>query len=332
MPRGYSVHGNDILAQHAEYVKADIVITLYDSWVFSPSVTQQFRWCPWAPIDHDPAPPPVVRALQVAWQPICYSKFGFQKLQEAGLDPRYVPHGIDTKVFVPKDRAEARRALKLPDEEIDFLAIMVAANKGAPSRKSFPEVFWAWRCFVEDHPKAVLFIHTHAGAEMSGLDLVELLKEMEMPSKAVIFCDPYWNVVGYPSRYMCNLYNAADVLINPAYGEGFGLPIMEAQACGTPVIVNTCTSMPELLFAGWKTDNQSFYTPQGSWQFTPKIADILDALKEAYKTKGYDKLRRDARKGAEQYDADIVTERYWKPVLAEIADELKSGQLEMVSV
>ena len=326
-PNGYTPHGNDIIAPHAKYLKADIVIVLYDPWVFAPQVTSQFRWCPLMPIDHDPAPPAVTRAIESAWQPIAYSRFGFEKLKEAGFDPRYVPHAVDTKVYVPKERQEARKALKLPDCDLDFMAVMVAANKGAPSRKAFPETFWAWRDFVEKHPKSLLFVHTHAGTEMAGLDLVEMLKELHMPERAVLFCDPYWNIVGYPSSYMVNLYNAADVLLNPSYGEGFGLPILEAQSCGTPVIVNDCTSMPELCFAGWKTGNQPFYTPQGSWQFVPKIADITDALEEAYEKKNYDKLRRDAIKGAAEYDVDLVTEKYWKPVLAEMAKEIESAEL-----
>ena len=329
-PCGYTAHGNDILAPHAKYVKADIVITLYDTWVFTPNVTSQFRWCPYLPIDHDPAPPAVIRAIEPAWQPIAYSQFGAEKLKEAGFDARYVPHAVDTKVYMPGDRDVARKALKLPQDDFEFMAVMVAANKGAPSRKAFPEVLWAWREFIEDHPKSLLFIHTHAGQEMQGLDLIELLKELHMPERAVLFCDPYWNIIGYPPSYMANLYNAADVLLNPSYGEGFGLPVLEAQSCGTPVIVNDCTSMPELCFAGWKTGNQPFYTPQGSWQFVPKISDIVDALGEAYEKRNYDKLRRDARKGAEQYDADLVTEKYWKPVLAEMAEEIESAELQLV--
>jgi len=328
-PLGYTTHGNDVLAQHAKHAKADIVITLYDSWVFNPSVTSQFRWCPWLPIDHDPVPPPVGEALRTAWQPIAYSQFGYKRLTEAGFDPRYVPHGVDTTVFQPKDRAEARKALKLK-EDISFLALMVAANKGAPSRKSFAEVFWAWSNFIKKHPKATLFVHAHAGTEMSGLDLIRLAKELQIPEGRLLFCDPYINILGYPDSYMVNLYNAADVLVNPSQGEGFGIPIVEAQACGTPVIVNDWTAMPELCFAGWKVQGQPFPTPQASWQSIPFISEIEGALEKAYQSRGYEKLRRQAREGAVQYDADLVAEKYWKPVLAEIEEEIQGGELEMV--
>jgi glycosyltransferase involved in cell wall biosynthesis len=42
------------------------------------------------------------------------------------------------------------------------------------------------------------------------------------------------------------LYNLADVFVFPSFYEGFGLPILEAMACGTPVVTSNCSSMPEV--------------------------------------------------------------------------------------
>lgn len=42
-------------------------------------------------------------------------------------------------------------------------------------------------------------------------------------------------------------YNAADVLVMPSRYEGFGLPVLEAMACGTPVIASTVASVPEIV-------------------------------------------------------------------------------------
>lgn len=40
-------------------------------------------------------------------------------------------------------------------------------------------------------------------------------------------------------------YNAATVLVYPSIYEGFGLPVLEAQACGTPVLTSNVSSLPE---------------------------------------------------------------------------------------
>jgi glycosyltransferase involved in cell wall biosynthesis len=43
------------------------------------------------------------------------------------------------------------------------------------------------------------------------------------------------------------IYNMADVFIYPSVYEGFGLPVLEAMACGTPVITSNVSSMPEII-------------------------------------------------------------------------------------
>ena len=42
------------------------------------------------------------------------------------------------------------------------------------------------------------------------------------------------------------LYNAADLCVYPSFYEGFGLPPLEAMACGTPVITSNSSSIPEV--------------------------------------------------------------------------------------
>ena len=43
------------------------------------------------------------------------------------------------------------------------------------------------------------------------------------------------------------LYSAADLFVYPAYAEGFGIPPLEAMACGVPVITSDTTSLPEVI-------------------------------------------------------------------------------------
>jgi len=46
------------------------------------------------------------------------------------------------------------------------------------------------------------------------------------------------------------LYNSADILISPSIREGFGLAIVEAMACGLPVVASNCSAIPELIIDG----------------------------------------------------------------------------------
>lgn len=55
------------------------------------------------------------------------------------------------------------------------------------------------------------------------------------------------HVLGYvPTEGLVALYNLADSLAFPSLYEGFGLPVVEAMACGTPVVVSRCGALPEV--------------------------------------------------------------------------------------
>jgi glycosyltransferase involved in cell wall biosynthesis len=52
---------------------------------------------------------------------------------------------------------------------------------------------------------------------------------------------------GYvPDAHLPALYSGASVFVFPSLYEGFGLPVLEAMACGTPVITSNCSSLPEV--------------------------------------------------------------------------------------
>jgi glycosyltransferase involved in cell wall biosynthesis len=52
---------------------------------------------------------------------------------------------------------------------------------------------------------------------------------------------------GYvPDEDLPSLYNLADVFVYPSFYEGFGMPVVEAMACGTPVIATNVASLPEI--------------------------------------------------------------------------------------
>lgn len=305
------------------------MLTLYDAWCFWPDVMSRLRWLPWLPVDSEPLADCIKESILVAWKPIAYSRFGERMMRDAGLDPAYVPHGIDTEAFKPlNDKAGARQRLGLPEDK--FLAVMVAANKGVPSRKSFPEIFDAWAQFTKGRSDCLLYLHTHPGPETLGMDLPHCAQKHGIDHDSIIFCDPYYNVLGYPTRYMCDLYNAADVLVNPAQGEGFGLPIVEAQACGCPVIVGDWTSMPELLFSGWAVHGQRIYTPQAVWQYVPAVEEILWAIEQAFDDRGRSGVVERAREGALEFNVDRVTEEYWRPLLADVESQIaEAGQYEL---
>jgi glycosyltransferase involved in cell wall biosynthesis len=203
----------------------------------------------------------------------------------------------------------------------------VAANKGNPSRKAFCENIAAFKALHDKHPDTALYLHTFKG-EQGGqvINLPEYIKSLGLvEGKDVFFCDQYMQLIGFGDDYMAAAYNAMDVHLLASMGEGFGIPILEAQSCGTPVIVGDWTSMSELCFSGWKVSKKEatpFWTPLAAYQWIPQIGAIADRLEQAYRLSGNVEYSERARKGALPYDADRITEKYWRPVLAEIEQDI----------
>jgi len=105
------------------------------------------------------------------------------------------------------------------------------------------------------------------------------------------------------------------VLLSASAGEGFGLPVLEAQACGTPVIVSDFSAQPELVGDGWIVEVQPQWNPtQLGWFCTPLVKSIVEALEAAYeRPRGV--VSQDAVKFAQDYQADKVFDEGWVPLL-----------------
>lgn len=313
--------GNDAVWPWAQHWRADMVFSLLDLWVLDPGKMGPC-FCPLFPIDHEPLPEAIRVRAKAAFQPIVYSQFGLRVAQEAGLDARYVPHAIDCTAFQPGPKQLAREQLGFPQDA--FIIGMVAANAGQLSRKALPQHLEAFARFHAKHKDTLLYLHTDAWGEQDGLYLPALVEHLGL-SQSVRCPDPNEYALGFPTEHLTALYRAFDVLASVSMGEGFGLPILEAQACGCPVIVGDWTSMPELCFGGWKVDKadaEPFWTPMSAYQYLPRIDAIVEAFDAAYLATDRELLGKQARKGAQAYDVKRVAE-LWRPVLDELQQRLQ---------
>ena len=312
-PKIASVWGEDSIANHGADFKADIVITLMDIWPLNTSLFKdKIKWIALTPVDHDEVPPPVLLRAKEAYKVIAYSKHGQAAFKRKEVDAHYIPHCIDTKIFYPRDKRESRKIFNIPEDS--YCVGMVAQNKSLPSRKAFQQSLEAFSIFAKDKPKARIYLHTAMGTEMGGMNLIEYCMKLGIMDK-VIHTEPYTYLYKVGSEDLAKLYSSFDVLLNPAMGEGFGIPIIESQASGTPVITGSWTSMPELCGSGLTVESsEKWWTPLAAYQFHPKMESIVEALDKIYNGNA-EEYKKKAVEFTKSYDVDIVMRDYWVPYL-----------------
>ncbi|HVD47990.1 MAG TPA: glycosyltransferase family 1 protein [Candidatus Limnocylindria bacterium] len=139
-----------------------------------------------------------------------------------------VPHGVSSR-FRPmsgEDLAIARAKLKLPERFILFVGTI-------EPRKNLATLLEAW-AMMRDRPDLVI---------VGGWGWrYEAIKE-QMSRLG----DRVHHIDGLDPADLPAVYNLARVLAHPAWYEGFGLPPLEAMACGTPVVVSDRSSLPDLV-------------------------------------------------------------------------------------
>jgi len=316
-----------LIVKHYEHCRADLIISLHhlQDTVDGSALRKErpdILWGLWFPIDCEPLPHSFYPILNASSFRLTLSRFGERVAGDAGFSIRYIPYGINTTIFQPRCRAQARKELEWPADV--FISGMVAKNSGVSP--AFQQNISGFARFHRKHPDSLLYLHTIAISE-DGLNLESVCtREGLKIGKDVFFCDPYRHFIGIPATEMVSIYNAIDVLQMASMGDGFGLPLIEAQSCGTPVITGDWSATSELCFSGWKVTKQESKTwcqpPGGKWRL-PSPDAIADRLEQAYITgkdvKRMAQMREPARQGALAHDVKTVVAQYWLPLLAEIA-------------
>jgi glycosyltransferase involved in cell wall biosynthesis len=321
-PRGHSLYSEDVMGLWAKDFASKhpelkpFLLTLYDVWVLN-NLKYDGEIISWVPLDHITLPPEVAKfLLRSNVTPITMSPHGQRQLEENGIDSVYIPHAVDTKVFKPTHEFKGkpiREFLQIPEDA--FLVTMVQANKanGLVHRKALAEQFLAFALFKQEHPNSFLYLHSEPSKVYGGFDFGRLLKAVGLDQSSVLIADSDQLRVGYPQEFLAAIYTTTDVLLSCSYGEGFGVPVVEAQACGTRVITSGFAATQDLAAEdSWVVGGQPFWDePQGAFFQIPFVNSIIGALKLAYEApRGTSQTAIDF---AKQFDVEEVWNNYWLP-------------------
>ena len=355
-------YSRDTVGRDIERSGADWVVSLYDAWVYEEGSTPfdgMANVAGWVPVDHVPAPPKVHPWI-LKHDTIAMSRFGEREAQriregyaERGQTPaplHYAPHAVDRSVYRPDPESGSawRQRVGIPQDA--FLVGIVAANNGSVDRKSFGDMLGCAAVFLDMHPDAWLYLHTM----LEGYDKLPLasaaLGVYGIPKDRIRWADQYDMVKSAFSDSDVNaVYNGIaqrGVLLGTSRGEGFGLCHLEAQAAGASVILSNFSASAELVTCeppdpsdrglvrragGWLVPvMEELDWPQLAHLGKPDQGAILQALQEAHA------VARDADASAAYrdgslarsalWDADLVYDRHWRPILADFERRLSPSR------
>lgn len=162
-------------------------------------------------------------------------RLAYTKWAQPLLDAEtWIPHGINMDVFKPRERLESRRSLHPYWTEDDFVVGHVATNQ---IRKDWGLVA-ATCCELRKRVKR-LRLWWHVDVDIRHWSIPALLEDYGLRDITVVTHE--MNDTG-----MSKGYSACDVVLAPS-PEGFGYPVFESLACGTPVLVGDCAGAADIM-------------------------------------------------------------------------------------
>ena len=184
----------------------------------------------------------------------------------------------------PKVVEVHKRRLKIVEKEIDMvIAVSESTKRDLLEVSSIPS-------------EKITVIYEGVGKEFRVMDekaIDEFKKKKGLPDRFVLAISGVGNrrnlervkeaskgyelvilgetIKGVSQEELPLLYNSASVLLYPSFYEGFGLPVLEAMACGTPVITSNVSSLPEV-----GGDGALYVDPDNTEEIKEKLKNVME--------------------------------------------------------
>ncbi|HLO50828.1 MAG TPA: glycosyltransferase family 4 protein [Kamptonema sp.] len=225
--------------------QADVTLRIYCPWNFDNSTSNEtwvFAATEWGTVTNNVLAGIGVSSLtetvvNSGTKIITCSHWSKSGLIRSGVQPNriaVVPHGVDTDIYYPPVKAE-RTALRKAFGWQDYFVFLNIG--GCTDRKGIRPLLKAFAAVIERYP--------HARLVLKGSELLYPSRDEIAQASRAVLSDAEREKVAARVIYtnaqlsfaqVAQLYQAADAYVSPYLAEGFNLPVLEAAACGLPVI------------------------------------------------------------------------------------------------
>jgi glycosyltransferase involved in cell wall biosynthesis len=274
----YNLHGAyfDLRALPWLSHQRPLILDLRDAWLLSGHCSHSFecdRWktgcgqCPdlkiYPPINRDATAYNWRRKKRIFAKSLLYvatpSRWLMQKVEQSMLAPhiidsKVIPTGVDLNIFHPAERPRIRAKLNVP---LDAAVLLCAGNRIQSSiYKDYQTMHLTLRLLSERfRDRKLLFIALGEDARAERIGNAELRFVPHVKKQEVV----------------ASYYQVADVYVHPAVADTFPRAILEALACGTPVVATAVGGIPEQI------NSFDAISPSGRTEATGVVVPPADA-------------------------------------------------------
>lgn len=320
-----------VLQYAVDDFKPDIVFTIQDYFVlpkisFELAHPGKYKWVHWGLADGDPLDFTAIESCRWVHQHIFHTKFARDVVKDSipEIDGPVINPSVDTNIFKKLDKKALRKQYKLDNHK-------TIINVARPQlRKALPTLLEGFKKALEEIPNAVLILAVAAsnkpldpttGDDLANHDMERFIPKLGLSDYVLM---PKSKDEKPIEDDVLNIqYNLADINILTSWGEGFGLPLIEAGAVGIPSVGVDCSAMTEVI------DNRGLlvkpraytYTTQGVRQYLAHPSDIASAIVTMLRDDTKTKEMGDA---AFSYAQQLTPESRAKLILQVFEDTIKN--------
>ncbi len=327
------IYGQSRFVEMLGTIEPDVVFMLQDPFVIAKFLFRN-RWdeqkillqyrpiMAYLPVDGTNQPT-TWKILEKVLTPVLMSNFGRTWMPDAPV----VWHGMDTDAYRPakersyissggmevKSKKDAKRALGYDPD--GFLIVRIDRNS---RRKDFSSTFKALVPVMKRHTDIQVHFHCKPTGD-DGVELPQLFsREPDIADRFFVPGD-HNTRKGWPEDDLAILNNAADLVVSTSWGEGFGLTLAEALACGTPVVAQNVSSITEVVGPGGILIEPltTITVTSGEDQWLPDVPAFTDAIEHLYQAGGVRrKLGAAGREHIKQFSWDEAARRFERLLIA----------------
>jgi glycosyltransferase involved in cell wall biosynthesis len=247
------------------------------------------------------------------------AKFGQQQMNLNKIENRLIEHGVDLEDFKPLEKDVVKHKFSLQDK---FVVGFVGRNQ---TRKMIDRLMLGFSHFAKDKSDVVLLMHTDEEPVQQGWSLkyMQWLYKIEDKMKLTKTGLDVFARQNIGEPMMNEIYNLMDVFCYATGGEGFGLPAIECQASGIPLLMTDCSTALDLcrpenripvLKDVYNRDVEIVGTNGVAFKIADdyKMAELLNKMYAEWKEGKLAERGKEAREFALQYNWNEVSEKWIK--------------------